>query len=247
MIEVRRYGAAGPTVIAIHGGPGAPGSMAPLARGLAGEFVVLEPLQRPSGGEPLTVAQHVADLHEVVESLGGGVRPALVGSSWGAMLALAYAAEYPERAAAIVAIGSGTLDPAARARMHELLAERRALDFDASYTFERCDGDGGVDGARAGDEGAFDTRANQETWNDMLRLQAAGVYPAAFAAIRAPVLMLHGAYDPHPGTMIRDGLAPFIPQLEYREWERCGHYPWLEKHAREDFYRTLRAWLHAHG
>ena len=145
------------------------------------------------------------------------------------------------------AIGSGTFDPAARARMHELLAERRALDFDASYTFERCDGDGGVDGTRAGDEGAFDTRANQETWNDMLRLQAAGVYPAAFAAIRAPVLMLHGAYDPHPGTMIRDGLAPFIPQLEYREWERCGHYPWLEKHARDDFYRTLRAWLHAHG
>ncbi|MCA1663419.1 MAG: alpha/beta hydrolase [Myxococcales bacterium] len=242
---MRRHGAAGPTVVALHGGPGAPGSMAPLARVLADQFVVLEPLQRPSGGEPLTVARHVADLHELVESLGGDVRPALVGSSWGAMLALAYAARYPERTAAIVAIGSGTFDLAARARMHEILDDRRALDFDASYTFERCEG--GVEAADSDDEGAFDARANQETWNDMLRLQAAGVYPAAFAAIDVPVLMLHGAYDPHPGTMIRDGLTPFIPQLEYREWERCGHYPWLEKHARDDFYRTLRAWLHAHA
>lgn len=241
MIEVRRYGAAGPTVIALHGGPGAPGSMAPLARALGDEFVVLEPLQRPSGGEPLTVARHVADLHDIVESLGASVRPGLVGSSWGAMLALAYAAEHPGRASSIVAIGSGTFDLAARARLREILAERRARDVEAPYTFERGEG-----GPLDGDEGSFDKRGHHETWDDMVRLQAAGVYPQAFAAIAEPVLMLHGAYDPHPGTMIRDGLAPYIPQLEYREWERCGHYPWLEKHARDHFYRVLRAWLHAH-
>jgi pimeloyl-ACP methyl ester carboxylesterase len=244
MIEVRRYGAAGPTVIVLHGGPGAPGYMAPVARALADEFVVLEPLQRPSGGAPLTVAQHIADLDEIVRSLGDGgggdARPALIGSSWGGMLALAYAAAHPAAARAVVVIGSGTFDLEARARMRALLDERRGLSFDAQYTF-----------AAAGDEEtpgrAFDRVANQETWNDMLRLQTEGVYPAAFRAILVPVLMLHGTYDPHPGALIRDGLAPLIPQLEYREWERCGHYPWLEKHARDDFYATLRAWLRAHA
>ena len=39
------------------------------------------------------------------------------------------------------------------------------------------------------------TCARTETWNDMIRLQEAGVYPTTFAAIRSPVLMLHGAYD----------------------------------------------------
>jgi pimeloyl-ACP methyl ester carboxylesterase len=80
----------------------------------------------------------------------------------------------------------------------------------------------------------------------MLRLQAEGVYPASFAAIGVPVLMLHGAADLHPGRMIRASLAPHLPQLEYREWDRCGHYPWLEKAVRDEFYSTLRGWLAQH-
>jgi pimeloyl-ACP methyl ester carboxylesterase len=77
----------------------------------------------------------------------------------------------------------------------------------------------------------------------MVRLQEEGAYPAAFAAIETPVLMLHGAADPHPGRMIRESLAPHLPQLEYREWERCGHYPWLERAVRHEFLDVLRAWL----
>jgi len=76
-----------------------------------------------------------------------------------------------------------------------------------------------------------------------LRQQREGVYPAAFAAIDVPVLMLHGTADPHPGPMIRASLTPYLPQLEYREWERCGHYPWLERAARGPFFEFLRQWL----
>ena len=77
----------------------------------------------------------------------------------------------------------------------------------------------------------------------MLRLQEEGVYPAALAAIHEPTIMLHGDYDSHPGCMIRASLEPHLPQLEYREWKRCGHYPWLEKAAREEFFIVLHQWL----
>ena len=87
MIHVREYAGPAPTVIVLHGGPGAPGSMAAVARELAGSFRVLEPWQRGGGAQPLTVGQHIADLHEVVQAHCPGERPALVGSSWGAMLA----------------------------------------------------------------------------------------------------------------------------------------------------------------
>jgi pimeloyl-ACP methyl ester carboxylesterase len=80
----------------------------------------------------------------------------------------------------------------------------------------------------------------------MLSLQEAGVYPAAFAAIRSPVVMLHGTYDPHPGRMVRDALLPHIPQLGYREWARCGHSPWYERHVRDDFFAFLKSWLLQH-
>ena len=46
--------------------------------------------------------------------------------------------------------------------------------------------------------------------------------------------------------MIRASLAPYIPQLEYREWERCGHYPWLEKSTHDEFFSVLRTWLANH-
>jgi len=59
--------------------------------------------------------------------------------------------------------------------------------------------------------------------------------------------MLHGAEDPHPGPLIRSSLEPHLPQLEYLEWSRCGHYPWLERAVRDDFFATLTRWLDRHS
>jgi len=259
-LTVRRHGETGPVVIVLHGGPAAAGEAGPLARGLADGFQVLEPWQRGSGAVPLTVARHVADLQKIVEECGGD-RPALVGESWGAMLALAYAAAHPGSAGPLALVGCGTFDTAARARMREILDERqddglrRRLEalrpetgdserlremYELMAPLYDCDAEPTAPDPEAP---AFDARAHTETWNDMLRLQAEGVYPAAFAAIRGPVLMLHGSHDPHPGRMIRDGLTPHIPQLEYHELDRCGHSPWRERRARDAFFAVLRAWL----
>ncbi len=247
-------------MVLLHGGPGAAGGMRPVARQLADSFRLLEPLQRGSGGEPLSVARHIADLDEVLASHCKDARPALVGSSWGAMLALAYAAAHPNRAGSLVLIGCGTFDTAARARLHATLKER--INNELRQRLDRLPKEQPDPNERLrllGDlllpvysydpitsklEGEpCDARAHHETWDDMLRLQQQGLYPAAFVAIKTPVLMLHGAADPHPGKMIRASLAPYLPQLEYREWERCGHYPWLERAVRDEFFRVLGYWL----
>ncbi|MCX5736889.1 MAG: hypothetical protein NTZ61_00020 [Proteobacteria bacterium] len=96
------------------------------------------------------------------------------------------------------------------------------------------------------DASGLDARAHEETWSDMMRCQSRpeSGYPAAFERIRGPVIMLHGAFDPHPGMMIRATLARVMPQIEYREWERCGHYPWLESRpVGNEFFAVLREWL----
>lgn len=262
-LQVRAYGVSGPLVIVLHGGPGAAGEAAPLARGLADSFQVLEPFQRGSGSEPLTVAHHVADLHDLVRSR-GVAQPALVGESWGAMLALAYTAAHSDGAGPLVLIGCGTFDDKAREQLHATLDER--TDDTLRERLQRLEDVAdpverfvrrrelteplySYDPFPAGDESCtetFDLRAHEEAWADMVRLQKEGVYPAAFSAITSPVLMLHGAYDPHPGRMIRASLQPYLPQLEYVEFERCGHYPWLERAAHDEFFAVLRGWLAHH-
>lgn len=260
-IEVRSYGTEGPRVVVLHGGPGAQGSAIGLAQELQDRFRVIEPIQRRSGIVPLTVQQHVEDLAAVAP-----VPATVVGWSWGAMLALSFAARYPERVRAIALIGCGTYDPASRAAFHKSMQERlespkyRTLDAlmaklqaerdprerDRLYTemgelsmkAQSFDPLEPIPNAMTADAAGY-----LETWQDVLRLQREGREPAAFLSIRCPVIMLHGEDDPHPGLSTRDVLRKVIPQLEFVGFARCGHEPWRERHAREVFLRTLRDWL----
>jgi pimeloyl-ACP methyl ester carboxylesterase/GNAT superfamily N-acetyltransferase len=254
----------GPTVVLVHGGPGAPGSLSPLARDLARECRVLEPRQRRSGEQPLTVDRHVADLQQVVDERCPAQRPTVVGHSWGAMLALIHAAAHPESSASLVLLGCGTFDREARAefqrrldrridralreRLDRLEAEEPDPDARLALTAElllpaySCDPTvSRLEGERC------DAQGHRETWNSYLELEARAVVPAAFATIDVPVLMLHGADDPHPGGAIRRSLERHLARMEYRELERCGHYPWLERAAGDELRELLLCWVRAHA
>ena len=260
---VRHYGISGPTVLVLHGGPAAVGDVAPVAKCISESFHAVEPWQRSSGGVPLTVARHIADLHELVTDVGGDFPTAILGHSWGAMLALCFAAEHPGKAGPIVLVGCGAFDQACRSRLQATIEDRMDDDlrdricrasadavepadqFIQTFKLTRHIFDYDPINPYADKEEfePFDLQAHGETWSDMRRLQDNGTYPGAFAAIDSPVLMLHGQYDPHPGKMIRDSLLPYLPQLEYHEYERCGHSPWIERFAREEFFSVIREWL----
>ena len=254
------YGDKGPTVIVLHGGPGAPGGSALVAKGLSDDFRVFEPWQRPSGDIPLSVSVHIEDLYQLIFTRCGDEKPALVGESWGAMLALAYAAEHPASIGPIVLIGCGTFDKDSRAEGVKI-RQRRILDYIKNYPEHSSDLELSLDeqimkwhemtdtyelaSAKTEDQEKepFDMKAHTETWKDMLRCQEEGRYPQFFASIISPVIMLHGTYDPHPGKMIRDNLTPYIPHLEYHEFEKCGHAPAIEKHVKNEFFKVMRDWL----
>ena len=261
-IDIRLHGKDGPEVVLLHGGPGAPGSVWSLAEALADEFRVLEPLQRRCGDVPLTVRQHVEDLAEVAPP-----SAPIVGWSWGAMLALSYAAAFPERVTGLVLVGCGTYDVESRdlleERKRERLGEaevseaqeirRRLEEAGTAEEQDRLFGRLGELATQAQahdpveveeDEHPFDRRGHEETWADVLYLQETGREPLAFSAIGVPVLMLHGEDDPHPGTHIHSVLQTFVPHVELELLDRCGHEPWKERHARKRFLRLLRKRLH---
>lgn len=263
-IRVRRYGNRGPNVVVLHGGPGAQGSAAGLARALSDEFSVLEPLQRRSGIVPLTVSQHVEDLAAIAPA-----GSAIVGHSWGAMLGLSFAACFPDRLSSLALVGCGTYDEECRAQFRlrlaalmddatrsrlETLKLRAAMEVDPhvrdAVVRQRGDLTMSIEAYELMDSAndpsdalQYDGGANAETWNDVLRLQREGIEPQRFSRISSPVLMLHGYSDPHPGAATRDLLRRFIPHLQYAEFEKCGHQPWKEQHARHPFLAALLSWL----
>ena len=57
--------------------------------------------------------------------------------------------------------------------------------------------------------------------------------------ICCPVVAIHGAYDPHPAEGVERPLSASLPAFRFVLLERCGHTPWLERHAREAFYEAV--------
>src|SRR5687768_13243228 len=82
---VRGYGDDGGWLTLLHGGPGAPGHLAPVARALAAELRILEPFERRSGATPLTVDLHVRDIDDAIRRHAGTQPTALLGFSSGAI------------------------------------------------------------------------------------------------------------------------------------------------------------------
>ena len=86
MKNLRKYGKTPYKIAVIHGGPGAGGEMAPVARELASGWGVLEPLQTSASLEG-----QIEELKTVLEK-NGDLPITLVGFSWGAWLGFIFAA-----------------------------------------------------------------------------------------------------------------------------------------------------------
>lgn len=106
MPNFRSYGPPPYRVALVHGGPGAPGTMGPLAEVLSEKASVMELLQTAISLDGLqeelrTLLEEHAQLPVV-----------LVGSSWGAVFSFMFAASYPSFVSKLILIGSGVFEEA---------------------------------------------------------------------------------------------------------------------------------------
>lgn len=104
MKNLRVYGKKPYRIVVVHGGPGAPGEMAPVAKELSSLNGVLEPLQTKN-----YVEGQVQELHNVLEE-NGDLAVVLIGYSWGAWLSFIVTARYPVLVRKLILIGSGAFE-----------------------------------------------------------------------------------------------------------------------------------------
>ena len=104
MDNLRTYGKAPFNIAVIHGGPGAPGEMAPVARELSKNFGILEPLQTAD-----SIDDQISELKSVLEK-SGDPPVTLVGFSWGAWLSCIFAARNPSMVKKLILVSSGPFE-----------------------------------------------------------------------------------------------------------------------------------------
>ena len=255
----RRYGSPPYQIVVVHGGPGAPGEVAPVARELADEWGVLEPLQSQT-----SIAALVLELKTLLEQQ-ASLPVVLIGHSWGAWLSIILAAHHPQLVKKLILVSSGSLDEAYRyemdaTRLQRLSAEEReelqrvnlCLDDDACADQEsafarfgtlmsRLDGFDPI--TTKSDILEYQYRIYRTVWPEAVALRASGELLCLAGAIECPVLAIHGNYDAHPAAGVREPLAQVVKEFRFILLARCGHTPWRERWAREAFYRILRAEL----
>lgn len=255
MTNARIYGEPPIDVVVIHGGPGAAGEMASVAAEIARRRGVLEPLQTAA-----TLGGQVAELKSVLEEH-ARLPVFLIGFSWGAWLSLILAARHPSLVKKVVLVGCGPLEAeyaeGIEATRVSRLSEEERLEFKAVMEVieNPVSPDRGAALARMGDifskadaydsvpeeHGDVDFRPDifEAVWKEGAALRRSGELLALASQIVCPVVAVHGDYDPHPAAGVERPLSAALNDFRFVLLKNCGHKPWVERQARDEFYRVL--------
>lgn len=259
MVNFRTYGEKPYRTAVVHGGPGAPGSIAAIARELSGERGVLEPLQTAT-----TLKGQVQELYEILCSQ-GDLPVILIGHSWGAWLSFILAAEHPSCVSKLILVCSGPFE-------QHYVAELKEKRFSRMSPEERAEADEIIEYLYSGGDEKKDEKlaklgklveksdnydteeiktdsidrikvegnTYQQVWDEAENMRISGQLLEYGEKIKCPIVAIHGDYDPHPAEGVRDPLSRTIRDFSFHLLEKCGHTPWKERHAREEFYRILK-------
>jgi pimeloyl-ACP methyl ester carboxylesterase len=255
MKNPRKYGKHPFSIAVLHGGPGAPGEMAPVARELSSNWGVLEPLQTAESLEG-----QVQELRELLKE-NGDPPVILVGWSWGAMLGYILTARYPSIVKKLIMIESAVFEN----RYATSITETRLSRLSGK---KKCEALGLMKKLSNPDTKDKDTvmyrfgkllskadsyspvshkdemlkcqyKVFEGVWKDAASLRDSGRLLELGKQIECPVVAIHGDYDPHPAKGVREPLSGVLRDFRFILLKKCGHQPWVERFAKDRFYQIL--------
>lgn len=250
----RKYGEPPYSVVLVHGGPGAPGEMKPVAEEISKDIGVLEPFQTKD-----SIKGQVEELkQQIIENTETPI--ALVGWSWGAWLAFITAAKHPELVKKLILVSSGPfegkyatgiiqtrlsrLSGKERERVEEIMKEMRGGKLqnntfkEFGYLMDKADSFSPL--SSVDEDVDFQPEIYSSVWEEAAKLRLGGKLLNYGKLIKCPVTVIHGEYDPHPFEGVKKPLSKVLKNPKFILLRKCGHHPWKEKEAKSEFYKTLR-------
>lgn len=254
-MNLRKYGNEPFDIAVIHGGPGAPGGVAPIARELSKVYGVLEPLQSEN-----SIDGQINELKNQLKN-NASFPVVLIGHSWGAWLSYIFAARFPHLVKMIILVGSGSYEEEYLSSMNSKRISRLSEEENSrvsvlmnilndSSHHDRKDAlsefgklmskADSYDPIYLEDE-AIDFHPNvfKRCMNELNRLRSSKKLLDIGNDIECPVIAVHGEYDSHPYEGVKEPLTKVIKDFKFLLLKDCGHYPWNEAKAKEEFYNIL--------
>ncbi|MCI8464815.1 MAG: alpha/beta hydrolase [Lachnospiraceae bacterium] len=251
---VRKHGKEPYHIVVLHGGPGAVGSASGLARLISNEFSVLEPMQ-----SKYTIRELEEELMMQIENNCSGT-VILVGHSWGAWLAGLFAERFPDKVEKVILIGCAPLEESYVSQIGERRKEN--MSSEEAEEFERilrqiqegigekreslqqlgeiCDrADGYQEEESLKDKTEINGELYERVWKEAAGLRKSGKLLERFLRISCPLVLIQGMVDPHPLEGVIQPLRDRNVDIKSYVLDQCGHTPWREKYAREEFAKVL--------
>lgn len=252
----RRYGEEPYDVVVVHGGPGAPGDAAKLAVDISEYHGVVEPLLSSK-----SIDGQLEELKIVIEE-NCDKTVELIGHSYGAWLSLIFSKKYPTYVNKLILVASGPFESKYKSSIMQKRLERldeeekeelfelfqalsnptslkdeeitRRLDILMSKTdsFEMIE--------HKNEVLEFQPQVHQKIWKEAEKLREEGKLLEYAGELDCPVVAVHGDYDPHPYKGVKEPLSRIIDDFKFVLLERCGHYPWYERYARDEFLMIIK-------
>jgi pimeloyl-ACP methyl ester carboxylesterase len=240
--------------VLVHGGPGALGELAPVAKTLSENTGTIEAQIAAD-----SVEGQINEVSACLDRAEDG-KTLLFGHSWGAWLSILSAAKHPEKVHTLVLCGCppfrkedardimetrlSRLKPSDRKRLENLLPgfekAGKAEFNELAKILAKADTADGLPGFDTNADTDFRPDIYRAVWPQAEAFRREGKLLDALDALDCRVILIHGDFDPHPFEATDDILRSRIRDYRAVLLLDCGHRPWVERAAREKFFRVLR-------
>jgi pimeloyl-ACP methyl ester carboxylesterase len=243
-------------VVTVHGGPGASRSMQPVAARISKTKGVIEYVQQKSTIEGLK-----CELLDIVDDQCNSPLT-LIGHSWGAWLSIIFAAAYPEKIKKLILVNSGPFEeiyaknimPKRLERLtseemkefinlseklkNKKISNKNQVFYQLGNFIHKVDSYLPID-QQIKEKCRYNYHAFREIWPEASLLRQSGELLKIAKKVTCPVIAIHGDYDPHPAKGVNEPLKRVIKDFQFVLLVKCGHTPWEELYAKEEFYRIV--------
>lgn len=242
-------------IVTVHGGPGAQGDLAILSEELSKNAGILEPYQTYN-----TIETQILELKSIIETHAFG-RVTLIGHSWGAWLSYIFAARYPLLVRKLILIASAPFEvkyvkEIVKIRMDRLSPdEKNELNsvYELLNSTEESLRNVAFEGLgqlmlkidsydllpHENPKLKYQADIFKNIWTEASELRKNGYLIKIGKKIQCPVIAIHGDHDPHPFMGVQEPLSKIIKDFKFILLNECGHYPWLEKNAKDKFFELI--------